>query len=439
MSLDYLTGSTAQQIADAVRSADLPGGTKLPPIRTAADHLGVSPATVSAAWGLLSRAGLIETDGRRGTRTRPGSSGPRRYRRALERRTAPGLDLSTGLPDPDLLPDLRPSLQRVGQQRWTGSYLDEPVLAALHERLSADWPYAAGAFAVLDGAMDALDQIATTHLRYGDRVAVEEPAFPPLLDLLDALGVRTTGIAMDESGILPHSLAAALDPGVRAIFLQPRAQNPTGASLTAARARELRAVLRGHEGVLIIEDDSAGLVAATEPVTLAKWFPDRTIHIRSYSKSHGPDLRLAAVSGPSALLDPVIDRRALGQGWSSRLLQSVLADLLTDAKARRQVDRARTEYARRRAAVADVLRRAGIEVAGGDGLNLWVPVRDETAALLHLATHGITAAAGSPFWIDAPAPVPHLRLTVGLLGTDLRATAEVIATASDAAPHTGPR
>jgi DNA-binding transcriptional MocR family regulator len=438
VSHDYLTGSTAQQIADSIRSAQLPGGTKLPPIRVAAEQLDVSPATVSAAWGLLSRAGLIDTDGRRGTRVRGNGSIQRRYSRALDRRSAVRLDLSTGLPDAALLPDLRPSLQRVGHLRSTGSYLDEPVLAALGQALRADWPYEPETFAVLDGAMDALDQVATTHLRYGDRVAVEEPAFPPLLDLLDALGVRPLGLAMDDQGVVTAGLAAALKQGVRAVFLQPRAQNPTGVSLSAGRARELRTVLRRYADVLIIEDDSAGLVAATEPVTLAQWLPARTVHIRSYSKSHGPDLRLAAASGPHALLDPVVNRRALGQGWSSRLLQSVLADLLTDAKARKQVDKARAEYARRRAAVVKVLQDQGIAVTGGDGLNLWLPVLDETAALLHLAGHGITAAAGTPFWIDTT-PVPHLRLTIGLLGTELTETAAIVAAAADAAPRTGPR
>src|SRR3954452_4061257 len=56
-------------------------GERLPPIRHAARDLEVAPATISAAWSHLARAGLIETDGRRGTRVRDASIGPRRYRR----------------------------------------------------------------------------------------------------------------------------------------------------------------------------------------------------------------------------------------------------------------------------------------------------------------------------------------------------------------------
>ena len=70
--------------------------------------------------------------------------------------------------------------------------------------------------------------------------------------------------------------------------------------------------------------------------------------MRSFSKSHGPDLRLAAIGGPPRCIDPVVDAAQLGQGWSSRLLQRMLLDLLTDDGAMASVAAARKEYARRR-------------------------------------------------------------------------------------------
>src|SRR4051812_34417422 len=113
-----LAEPTARGLADAVsrgvRDGALEVGATLPPIRKVAAELSMAPATVSSAWALLSRAGVIHTNGRRGTviadRAIPG---PARYRRALQYSVQFEFDLSTGLPDPALLPDLRPALGRL--------------------------------------------------------------------------------------------------------------------------------------------------------------------------------------------------------------------------------------------------------------------------------------------------------------------------------------
>jgi DNA-binding transcriptional MocR family regulator len=248
-------------------------------------------------------------------------------------------------------------------------------------------------------------------------------------------------VSLDDDGPLPSEVRAAQDHGVRALFLQPRAQNPTGASLTPTRIATLARILARSE-VIIVEDDSAGAVAATPPVSLGARLPDRTVHVRSYSKSHGPDLRLAAVGGPSALIDPVVERRFLGQGWTSRLLQALLVDLLTHGPSVRAVEHARRVYARRRALVLDALAANGIEVRGKDGLNIWLPVADENAALLRLAAGGIGASAGRPFHAGPardPGAEPHLRVTVGLARTAHRQLADVLASAARLSAHSAPR
>jgi DNA-binding transcriptional MocR family regulator len=317
------------------------------------------------------------------------------------------------------------------------SYLDDPVLPELVDLLHADWPYRAEEMTVVDGAMDALDLAARSLLRFGDRVVVEHPCFPPLLDLLEAIGVEIVGVPVDDEGISAVGLAQAVTAPVAAVFLQPRAQNPTGASLSAARADEVAAVLR-RAGTCVIEDDSAGAVSATADVSLGHWIPQQTLHVRSFSKSHGPDLRLAAMSGPADLMAKLVGRRQLGQGWSSRLLQRVLVNLLTDAQAVRQVAHARDEYARRRAALVDALAVQDVHVGGNDGINVWVPVLDESAALLRLASQGIGVAPGSPFGVR-PGPVNHIRVTAGLLADGQADVAVDIAAASRAGAWTGPR
>ncbi|MBN9618633.1 MAG: hypothetical protein J0H43_02720, partial [Actinobacteria bacterium] len=106
----------------------------------------------------------------------------------------------------------------------------------------------------------------------------------------------------DDRARLADLVDAATVDGVRALILQPRAQNPTGASLTPERVAALAAVL-ADPGVLVIEDDSSGAVASTPALSLGSVLPSSTVHIRSYSKSHGPDLRIAAVGGPATVLD----------------------------------------------------------------------------------------------------------------------------------------
>jgi DNA-binding transcriptional MocR family regulator len=420
-------------VTSAIREGVLVPDTRLPPIRTVAAELGLSPTTVSAAWSLLARSGAIRTDGRRGTTVADlRARGPRRYRHAVQQLAVFDLDLSTGVPDPRLLPDLTRALRSLTKTAATpGSYLDEPVLPELLAVLAQDWPYPARAWAMTDGAMDAIDLVARTVIGFGNRVIVEHPIFPPLLDLLDSLGAEIVGVSLDAEGMRPEALADALATPAAAVVLQPRAQNPTGVSLTVDRAAALTTILSGSEA-LVIEDDSAGAIAATPAVSLGKRLPERTVHVRSFSKSHGPDLRLAAVSGPADLLEEVTARRQLGQGWSSRLLQNILLHLLTDPRAIDQIARARDEYACRRATAVARLAEYGVAVDGTDGINIWVPVADEAAALVRLASQGIGVAPGTPFAV-LPETDGHVRATVGLVGRNEQAVLDHLAAAASTA------
>ena len=207
------------------------------------------------------------------------------------------------MPDADLLPGLGPALDLLTTAGTPGSYLDDPVLPELAEVLLAQWPYAAGELSVVDGAMDAMDLIARAALRFGDRVVVEHPCFPPLVDLLESVGVQVVPVPVDEEGLGIRALREALASPVTAVFLQPRAQNPTGVTMSEGRAAALAGLLDGS-GALVVEDDSASAPAGEATVTLGRWLPEHTAYIRSFSKSHGPDLRLAALSAPADLPRP---------------------------------------------------------------------------------------------------------------------------------------
>jgi DNA-binding transcriptional MocR family regulator len=282
----------------------------------------------------------------------------------------------------------------------------------------------------VDGAFDALDRIVNATVRFGDRVIMENPAFAPMLDLLQTVGATVVGVPVDEQGIAPAPLAAVLagHPAV-ALFLQPRAHNPTGASMSPGRAADVAGVLRRFPEVLVVEDDHAGDIATAPPVSLGRHLPDRTVHVSGFSKSHGPDLRLAAIGGPAGVISAVADRRLLGPGWSSRLLQGVLLDLLTDVTAVAQVARAREAYASRRAALLTRLADRGAVATAADGINLWLAVDDQQIAMVTLAAHGVAVAPGAPFCVT-PLDADHVRVTVGLVADGYDHLADVLASAA---------
>jgi DNA-binding transcriptional MocR family regulator len=398
-----------------IRDERLRPGDRLPTVRELAADLGVSPATVSEAWQALSGVGSIVSRGRAGSFVRAAviPSRPVRYLGVGGAPSARGLDLSTGTPDPELLPSLTEAMARVGDRSRTSSYLDDPVLPELREHLASSWPFTPQRLTIVDGALDALARVVEEVVRLGDRVVMEDPGFPALIDLLERAGADIVPVPLDGQGIDVDRLRMAMALNPVAVFIQPRAQNPTGTSMTRLRASEVAAVVDGTRAV-IIEDDHSGDIAVADDVSVGAFLPDRTVHIRSYSKSHGPDLRMAAVAGTADVLDALGARRMLGAGWTSRILQGVVLELLTDPAAVGAVAAARDRYAARSTRLRERLRDHGLSVSPGDGINVWVEVPDERASLVALAAAGIRVAPGGPFQI-APGQVPAIRVTSGAL------------------------
>lgn len=445
---------TPQGIASAlsmlIRSGEMPAGTRLPTVRQIAAELSVSPATVSTAWKGLVQAGLIQARGRAGTfvlEPRTPWLTPRSQRlaeRGVEASgTAPRLDLASGLPDPTLLPEISESLERVAPRRASvTSYTQPPLLPELEAPLRERWPYAPPALAMVDGAMDGVERALRAVARYGDRVVVENPTFPMLLDLLDHLHLMAVPARIDHRGMVPSALNEALKARPAAVVLQPRAHNPTGAALTASRAEELATVLSRHRygrDTVVIEDDHTNLVSAAPAVSLGTWLPGRTLHVAGFSKSHGPDLRVAAMSGPAGAIERIVGYRVLGAGWTSRILQALLHDLLTTRTAIASISAARYAYFTRQRELASCLRGLGVDVEARDGLNVWVPVPDEAAARVTLAAAGIQVSRGSAFVVptaaDDAAPGPHVgdhvRVSLGGLRDSIPEVAAAIAAAAE--------
>jgi DNA-binding transcriptional MocR family regulator len=180
---------------------------------------------------------------------------------------------------------------------------------------------------------------------------------------------------------------------------------------------------------LVIEDDHSGPVSNAELVSLGTAIPDQVVHVRSFSKSHGPDFRLAAVGGTADPINLVERRRMLGPSWTSRLLQEILATMLLSEDIDASVAVAAGIYATRRAAVVDGLDALGVAVGGMHGLNIWVPVQDEATAVPMLAAHGIGVARGRPFCLTEHKD-HHIRVTTSAMDTDIEEITARLAEAS---------
>lgn len=430
---DYtFTGRGAAEIAAGIERAVSEGalrpGAGLPPLRELAGELAVNPNTVAAAYRLLRDRGVIETAGRRGSRVLPRPATSARDEIRIE--VPPGVrNLATGNPDPALLPPLGEALAAAATRHarqpmmYGGSAVDGELARLAREAFDADG-VPDGPVGVTSGSLDAIERALTAHLRPGDVVAVEDPGWGSVFDLVPALGMRPVPVGVDDDGPLPGEVERALRQGARALVVTDRGQNPTGAVISAGRAAALRDVLSGYPEVLVVDDDHVhGLVEL--PLHPLAGSTRHWMLVRSTAKAYGPDLRLAVLTGDPVTVDRVCGRHRLGPGWVSHLLQDAVVHLWRGGAVRE--DRVAAAYAARRDGLLRELAARGVPAHGRSGMNIWVPVPDETGAVTRLLQSGWAVAPGARFRLASP---PGVRVTVSPLDVgELPALADAIADA----------
>ena len=325
-------------------------------------------------------------------------------------------DIGTGNPDPRLIPDPTAALAgAIGRPVLYG----EPVIdPALEERALAwiadDLPGIDIRITITSGAVDAVERLLAQALLRDDAVALEDPCFLASIHTVRLGGYRAVPVPVDSEGMTVAGLRSALDDGVRAIICTPRAQNPTGATLTPRRAAELRAVLADHPYVLVIEDDHFSMLSQQPYETLIGPGHRRFALVRSVSKFLGPDMCLAVAAADPETAERLALRLSPGTTWVSHLLQRLVLAQLTDETALAQIASAGRHYADRNAAFAARLAAGGLPAAAEDGLNLWVelPIEARTVAD-RLERRGWLARTGDEFLLaERSGPSHHLRLTV---------------------------
>ena len=225
-------------------------------------------------------------------------------------------------------------------------------------------------------------------------------------------------VAVDAAGMTPDGLERALAAGARAVICTPRAHNPTGASVTAARAADLRAVLARFPHVLVIEDDHFWALATAPYERVTPPESPRWALVRSTAKFLGPDLRVALVAADAVTAERLHARLGPATTWVSHLLQHAVAGMLADPAIEALRLRARAAYAERAALLGAT-----------DGLNVWIETDVSPEAL---AARGWRVRPAAAFAVGAPRRA--IRVTTSTLTPD---QAEAFATdLKELAPRT---
>lgn len=411
-----IDGKTANEIFDSIRqhitTGALVAGDTLPPVRDLATVLNVNRNTVAAAYKRLVTTGLALSQGRNGTVIK-GVSSPV----ALEggNPDTPLTDLSGGNPAPSRLPDLSHYFAKINKHpRLYGDEVVSPGLKTWATQWMQDVLPGPGEIDITSGAIDAIERLLCAHLLPGDSVAVEDPCFLSSINMLRYAGYSASPVSVDSEGMQPDMLELALQKGARAVIITPRAHNPTGCSLSAIRAARLQDILSRYPQTLVIIDDHFALLSASP---LYPVIAPQTKHwavICSMSKTLGPDLRLAIVASDPDTSAKLRLRLNAGSQWVSHLLQDLACACLSDENYQRTLVQTQQFYAAQQQKLTQALQQQGIELAAGDGLNLWLPLQTHSQSLAFaLAKAGWLVREGEVFGINAPSH--GLRITLSTL------------------------
>jgi DNA-binding transcriptional MocR family regulator len=413
----------AAALAAAVERRDLLPGTKLPPERDLAAQLGVARTTVSAAYELLERRGLVERRQGRGTHVTGGDGTPL-GQRAAELTTSLQRNvifrrLTEGSPGAiDLLGSSAPPGAAIRQAVATAaSAIDLDQLMSDHGYYPLGYPPLRQAIAaylsarglpttqeqvlVTGGAQQAISLLAAYYVSPGSVIVLEDPTFPGAVDAFRAAGARILSVPLHAAGADIGLLASTISQGtVRSVYLMPTFHNPTGTVMPAAVRRELARFARASEVPIIDDNTLAELALGCEPPPpLAAYDREAPIiTIGSLSKLFWAGLRVGWIRASRSAIAQLGQLKAVADLGCSLVSQAIAVGLMADVE--RIGDLRRAELAGRLDLLEDLLygmlpdcrwrRPQG-------GLSIWARLpAGSSAELAQVASrHGVLIAPGS--------------------------------------------
>ncbi|MGD9938784.1 MAG: PLP-dependent aminotransferase family protein [Clostridia bacterium] len=395
------------QAASAIRGGILDGslrpGDRLPSVRKLSDELGVNPATVVAAYRILTSEGLLQARHGSGAFVAEtalvapalASSVLAAVPGFLRESAGAGtlVDMAANAPPRDLYP-----LDQV--KRFMVEAIDMDGGQAFDYQQPAGYPPLREALVqslsflpvasrpgpndvhVVSGAQQGLDLAARILLRPGDVAAVESPGYPGARTAFLAAGARVAPLELKPEGLDLSALEklAASRP-LRLVYVNPDFQNPTGRLYTAEN-RERLASLAARYGFYVIEDDLFSDLAysgtRTDPV-LAYDKAGVVLYVKSFSKILMPGLRIACLVSPAPFRERLEAAKRSVDLSSNGLMQRVLKRFITSGSLDSHLVQARARYRQARDAFASGLSSSGIDEVTGlrwerpeGGINAWL-------------------------------------------------------------------
>lgn len=431
--LSQLNGPRYLAIADAlaseIRQGRLPAGTRLPTHRDLAWDLRVTVGTVSRAYGEAERRGLIAGEVGRGTFVRPAGAGAT----TLPMRSGPApegfVDLGVNYPmvgdEPCLFGEVLAELSAsptIGEllhyQPHAGRPSDREAAAAWIGRAGLDAD--PERIVITDGAQHAVATVLAALTQSGDTIAVECLTYPGMKALANLLNLRVVPLAMDEQGLLPEALLAAVrTQRIKVLYTIPTLQNPTAAVMPEERRREIARIAVEHD-VALVEDDVYGFLLPSAPPPIAGFAPAQGFYITSASKSIAPGLRVGYVHAPPAALDRLCAAMRATTHMATPLMAEIVSRWIRDGTADRLVQAKRDGAVRRQALALRLL--AGEDIRTHPlSFHLWMKLREpwraeDFVAALRRRNVGLTPAAA--FAVGRTTPPNAVRLCIGTPATD---------------------
>ena len=195
---------------------------------------------------------------------------------------------------------------------------------------------------------------------------------------------------------------------IKFIYVIPDFNNPTGKTLTLEERKEIVALARELD-ILIVEDSpyrELRYSGETLP-TLRELAPERTLHLGSFSKIFAPGFRLGWIIGPEPLLEQIYVCKQCLDLCPPVLDQYMACEYLTSGALDANLVNTIAEYKRRRDLMLGLLEKympEGTSWTHPDGgLFLWLtlPESIDTVALYDEAlAAGVAYVAGSFFYPD---------------------------------------
>jgi 2-aminoadipate transaminase len=422
---------------------------RLPAMRELASELGCALVTVSQAYDLLAARGRVISRVGKGTfvteppkaetpfsrRWEPDVSRFARAQRLdgvmeqLTRATIPGaISLATGHPAPETFPlqDFGRAVHRTllddppEAMQYRSSTGDPDLCETLAELLRRRGVRAeADDMIVCSGAQQAADLVANVLLDERCVVASESPTYSGTLGVFDARGVTYVEVRSDDDGVRIDDVERVFaEYRPRLLYVNPIAQNPTGAVLPARRAKQIVALARRYDA-MVLEDQTGWQLTydAAAPAPLAAFDTDgRVIVMESLSKSIFPALRIGYLYARGAIAEALEVAKVRADVFTSTLTQRALWRFMNAPAYLRHMRTSRRLYRDRRDAFIEALTEyvpwATLRPPAA-GVNVWLalPPRVSTqAAFDACAREGVLVMPAEPFYPTRIGP-PALRLS----------------------------